>query len=154
MVKSERKELETFIINEIGEFVEREGFSHLKIERGGVYTSFYWFSEAIAVEVKVDWRDYYASTMIVKHENQILPELMYYVDGKPVRKYLYTIIAEQKWATSGKTIVPGKGACETLEEMKQEILIEKKNLETYMADIKANWRQIFSVPDRRRGKLP
>ena len=140
---TERKEVEKFIIGEIGEVAEREGFWGPKIERGKLYISIYWFFEEISIEISVDWRDRYISILFLKLDNQTLPRGYVDAEGKRIRKNFYEIVKEQKWAASGKRLVPRARMYLSKEQMKQAILIEKSNIETFISDIKANWRTLF-----------
>jgi len=96
---SETKQIEDFATREFGGLLGEYGYHAEEPVRVDGKTRIDFVKDGIAVEVELDWREFFAFVLFVELKDGRLPGGYYVADGKPCRKHLARVIQEQGWKT-------------------------------------------------------
>jgi len=72
------------------------GFTGPKFDRNGGCTSIYYVKNTVGIEINIEWFYAIPSILLVRLSNGKIPKRGMVLNGKICRKFLQTIIYEQK----------------------------------------------------------
>lgn len=94
---SEKAEIESWTLHQFTELT-KFGFFEPLLKRDGGSTVIDWFGKDIALELELDWKEFDVFFLIVRLENDRLPQGYYVSNGKPCRFHLQKVIKEKMWS--------------------------------------------------------
>jgi hypothetical protein len=139
------QEIERFVIEQLPE-VESYGFTAPIVSRNQWGTTIDWFHDGIALEVKLNWRDFDIYVLLVRLENGNLPAGNYVSNGQRCRFYLQRVIKERGWSVDQaalKRISPGAG----YDSPDYSTAMIKEKLENYRKVLMSCIEQIVAEKD-------
>jgi len=147
---SEQAEIESWLKSQFAELADY-GFSEPVVKREDWNTVVDWLGTDIALELELDWREFDVFLLVVRLEDNQLPQGYYVSNGKPCRFHLQKVIKEKGWSvpldemrvisTNGKR---GHSQKPSVDSLKKRVLAYKAVLKSCIDQLLADGRTIFS----------
>lgn len=96
---SQQKQITDFVINVFADLVTEWNFNEPLIQKEDSMTRIsYLHSGDLGIELELDWREFEMFILIVRLENNNLPNGYYVSNGQKCRIHLANMVREQHWA--------------------------------------------------------